>query len=82
LLSGFELKQLREAYGIELTEIYAITRINADILTRIETNQFDDLPAKVYLRHFLKTYAELLHLDPARVADSYLKCMHLNQPDH
>jgi curved DNA-binding protein CbpA len=70
--SGPDLKKLREAYGIELPEIYAITRISVDILKMIEANRFEALPAKVYLKQFLKTYAELLHLDSRHVVDSYL----------
>jgi curved DNA-binding protein CbpA len=73
LLSGPDLKQLREAYGIELPEIYSITRISIGILEMIEANRFEELPAKVYLRQFLKTYAELLQIDPRHVVDSYFK---------
>ncbi len=80
LLSGPELKNLREAYGIELSEIYAITRISGDTLKRIEANQFEDLPAEIYVRHFLKAYAEILQIDPRKVVDSYLKVMAGNQP--
>jgi curved DNA-binding protein CbpA len=75
LLSGIELKQLREAYGIEIHEIYAITRISGDTLKMIEANQFQDLPAEIYLKQFLKAYADILHLNPQHVVESYLKFM-------
>jgi flagellar biosynthesis protein FlhG len=81
LLSGPDLKQLREAYGIELPEIYAITKISSDILKMIEANRFDALPAKVYLKQFLKTYAELLRIDSQLVVDSYLKLMARDNPE-
>jgi DnaJ-class molecular chaperone len=80
-LSGPDLKQLREAYGIELPEIYAITRISIGILKMIEADRFDELPANVYLRQFLKTYAELLHLDSKHVVDSYLTLMVRDKPE-
>jgi curved DNA-binding protein CbpA len=80
-LSGLALKQLREAYGIELSEIYAITKISGDSLKRIETNQFEDLPAEVYLKQFLKTYAELLNIDSRHVVDSYFKLMARDKAD-
>jgi DnaJ-class molecular chaperone len=51
-ISGMELKQLREAYGIDISEIYAITKISGDSLKRIEANQFEDLPAEIYIRQF------------------------------
>ncbi|BBO70403.1 hypothetical protein DSCA_43330 [Desulfosarcina alkanivorans] len=74
-LSGIDLKQLREAYGIERHEIYAITKISSATLKRIEADQYEDLPAEIYVKQFLKTYAELLHIDPRHVVDSYLKRM-------
>ena len=81
LLSGLELKQLREAYGIEISEIYAITRISGDTLRMIEANRFEDLPAAIYLKHFLKSYAEILHIDPQHVVEGYLKSMAQDKPD-
>ena len=74
-VSGLELKQLREAYGIELSEIYAITRISGDTLRNIEADQFEDLPAAIYLKHFLRAYAEILNIDPGHVVGGYLKSM-------
>jgi curved DNA-binding protein CbpA len=82
LISGSALKQLREAYGIDLSEIYAITRISSDVLKRIEADRFDDLPATVYLRQFLKTYADILQVDALHVVDGYLKAMTRNPTDH
>ncbi len=75
LLSGLELKQLREAYGIEIPEIHAITRISGDSLRRIEANQFEDLPAEIYVKQFLKAYAEVLQIDSGHVINGYLKFM-------
>ena len=74
-VSGLELRQLREAYGIEIPEIYAITRISGDTLRNIEADQFGDLPAIIYLKHFLKAYAEILNIDPGHVVGGYLKSM-------
>jgi curved DNA-binding protein CbpA len=81
-LSGLELKQLREAYGIEIPEIYAITRISADTLKSIEANQYENLPAAIYVKHFLKAYAEILQIDPRHVVESYLKSMARDKSNH
>lgn len=74
-ISGRDLKQLREAFGIEFSEIYAITRISSAMLTMIEADQFDGLPAEIYLKQFLKAYAEILQIDPRHVVAGYLKSM-------
>jgi len=81
VLSGKELKQLREAYGIDIPDIYAVTKISGDSLKRIEADRFDELPADIYVRQFLKAYAEVLQLDPRHVVDSYLKFMARSKPD-
>ena len=81
-LSGQTLKRLRKAYGIEIAEIYAITRISGDTLRRIEADRYDDLPAEIFLKQFLKTYADLLHVDSRHVVDSYLTRMARDKPKH
>lgn len=80
-LSGQALKQLREAYGIDIPEIYTVTKISGDSLKRIEADQFDDLPAEIYVRQFLKAYAEVLQIDSGHVVDGYLKLMARAKPD-
>jgi cytoskeleton protein RodZ len=74
-VSGPQLKELREAYGIELSEIYATTRINKDVMTAIEADRIQDLPATVYLKQFLKNLAQILQIDPSRVVDGYLEAI-------
>jgi curved DNA-binding protein CbpA len=81
MISGRDLKQLREALGIEYSEIYAITRINSTILNMIESDRFDDLPAEIYLKQFLKAYAEILRIDAPHVVQGYLRSMAQAKPD-
>jgi DnaJ-class molecular chaperone len=73
LVSGQDLKRLRKALDIEFSAIYEITRISGSTLTMIEENQFHDLPADVFLRSFLKSYAEILQIDSHRVVEGYFK---------
>jgi flagellar biosynthesis protein FlhG len=71
VFDGEVLRRIRVSLGIELEEISAMTKINDQHLRSIEANHYDELPAPVYLRGFLKQIAKCLSLDPARVADSY-----------
>jgi DnaJ-class molecular chaperone len=72
LISGKDLKKLRQAIGIQLEDIFEVARISISILKAIENDEFQNLPSLIYLRNFLKSYAEILHLDPEKVADSYI----------
>ncbi len=72
LISGKDLRRLREAIGIELQEIFEVARISVSMLQAIEGNEFLNLPALVYLKNFLKSYAEILRLDPKKIVDGYI----------
>jgi cytoskeletal protein RodZ len=79
LVSGKDLKQLREALGIDISEIFQQTRISKTTLQKIEQNQYEDLPAEIFLKSFLKSYAEILQIDPKNIVDGYLKHMALSE---
>jgi DnaJ-class molecular chaperone len=70
---GNDLKKLRESMGIDLEEIFEVSRISVNILQSIEEGQIETLPSKVYLKNFLKIYAEILHIDSKRTVEGYLK---------
>jgi len=67
------LRRIRVARGIELDEVATFTKINETYLQYIEANRYVDLPARVYVRGFLREIAKCLKLNPVQVADSYLK---------
>ncbi len=72
LISGEDLKKLRLALEIKLEDIFKVARISISMLQAIEDNQFENLPSLIYLKNFLKSYAEILQLNPMKVVDGYL----------
>jgi len=72
-ISGDDVKKLREAFEVEISEINAITRISVSVIKSMEENRIEDLPPDLYLKNFLKLYAETLQIDPQRIIDGYLK---------
>ena len=70
---GARLRRARLARSVELETIAAATKINTANLRSLEEDNFDDLPAPVYVRGFVQSYAKLLGLDAARVSRSYLE---------
>ena len=73
LISGDDLKKMRKTAGIELSEINAVTKISVSILKSMEENRIESLPPGLYLKNFLKLYAETLQIDPQKIIDGYLK---------
>ncbi|MBW2055302.1 MAG: helix-turn-helix domain-containing protein [Deltaproteobacteria bacterium] len=79
LISGDDLKKMRKTAGIELSEINAVTKISVSILKSMEENRIESLPPGLYLKNFLRLYAETLQIDPQKVIDGYLKHISLTQ---
>jgi len=72
---GRELKQVRERMGIDLQTVSKETKISLRILESLEEDNFENLPALVYLKGFLKSYAQCLGLDSQKVVEDYLQFM-------
>ena len=75
VLSGTDLKNLREAVGVDLQEVFEVTRVNIPTLKSIEENEFDRLPPIIYLKNFLKSYSDIFQLDSTTIIDGYIKNM-------
>jgi curved DNA-binding protein CbpA len=73
VLTGADLRKIREARGMSLRHIAAVTKIGVRFLEYVEEDRFTFLPAPVYLRGFLQEYARLVGIDPRRAADAYMR---------
>lgn len=60
---GQFLKESREKKGLSLHEIGMSLKINPKILKSIEDNDVKTLPAKTFLRGFVRSYAQYLKID-------------------
>jgi cytoskeletal protein RodZ len=74
-VTGEILKQAREARQLSLDEIADITKIAIYYLRNLENEYYEELPAEVYVRGYLRQIAKLLGLDPMLVSASYLERM-------
>lgn len=70
--SGAVLKSIRERMGVELQDIFAVSRIQPHYLEDIENEQFGAFRAEVFLRSYLIEYTRFLSLDTQRVLADYL----------
>jgi len=78
--SGERLRRARLRRGVELEEIGDVTKVSPGYLRCIEEDRFDDLPAAVYVRGFVGSYARTIGLDPRATAASYMR--HLEVSTH
>jgi hypothetical protein len=73
VLSGKDLKRIRKELGISLEVIGEITKIRPIFLHAIEDDAFDIAPSRMFLKSYLKAYAQCIGLDANIVANRYLK---------
>ena len=60
---GPALRHAREKRGLSLEEVEQATKIRPRYIEGLEREDYDMLPAPIYIRGFLKTYATFLGLD-------------------
>ena len=65
-----ELKSAREEKEVTLQQIFNKTRIDMKFLRAIEEGEFDIMP-EIYIRAFIKEYAQVLELDQAEILTKY-----------
>lgn len=61
---GRTLRNARAERGLSIDQVAAETRISGRFLQALEEEAFDELPAPVYVRGFLRSYANFLRIDP------------------
>lgn len=64
-----KLRETREAQGLSIEQLSTKTLIQRRLLYAIEAADFEQLPEMVYVRGFIKRYAEALGLDGQGIAD-------------
>lgn len=72
-VTGKNIKMLRIAREISLEEIHRKTNIPKKTLEDIEGEHFEELPALVYLKGFLRLYAKILNANQTQMVDGYVK---------
>lgn len=68
---GQRLHEARTGRGIELTDVERVTKIRVKFLRAMEEDRWAALPAPVYARSFLSTYARFLGLDEEALLEEY-----------
>jgi len=68
---GERLREGRERKDISLEEVSRATKISLNVLQALENEQYDDLPPKVYVRGFIRSYSRYVGLDETELLRSY-----------
>ena len=68
---GRYLRHARETRAMSVEEVSRATRIPVPSIERIEADHFDDLPGEVFVKGFLKSYAQTIGLLPEDIVARY-----------
>lgn len=68
---GARLREARMRLKIDINEVETRTKIRAKYLRAMENEEWDLLPGEVYIRSFLRTYADFLGLDSRELLDEF-----------
>jgi curved DNA-binding protein CbpA len=71
--SGTNMKKIRDKKGITIEAISGITKISPIFLKKIEKDEYQGLPERVFVRGFVMEYAKCLKLDHIRAMEDFLK---------
>jgi cytoskeletal protein RodZ len=68
---GDYLRQVRETQSVSLEKVAKDTFIPLRLLNALETGEVERLPEPVYIKGFIRRYADVLELDGAEIADAF-----------
>lgn len=73
---GGILKDARERRSISLEDIHLKIKIHPRVLQLLEDDKFEKLPSPLFVKSFIKSYAEFLELNPGELLQTYEKIGH------
>ena len=76
---GRYLRAIRFEQGISLEEVSWETKIGVNILLLIEKETHEKLPAKVYVKGFLRAYAKAIGADGDKTVKKYIESLNIFQ---
>jgi cytoskeletal protein RodZ len=68
---GESLREARMRQQLDIVDVERRTKIRAKYLRALENEEFGMLPGPTFVKTFLRTYAELLGLDPHALVEQY-----------
>ena len=78
---GSYLKHERELRGVPLEEISGATNIHIRFLKALEENSFDELPGEVFIKGYIRSYANIIGSDVEEMLNIYKESVELKNEE-
>ncbi len=79
---GSYLKHERELRGVPLEEISGATKIHIRFLKALEENSFDELPGEVFIKGYIRSYANTIGSDVEEMLNIYKESVELKNQEN
>jgi cytoskeletal protein RodZ len=79
---GSYLKHERELRGVPLEEISGATKIHIRYLKALEENLFDQLPGEVFIKGYIRSYANIIGSDVEEMLNIYKESVEFAKQDN
>ena len=79
---GSYLKHERELRGVSLEEISGVTNIPLRFLKALEENCFDELPGEVFIKGYIRSYANIIGSDFEEMLNIYKEFLEFQNPEN
>jgi len=79
---GSYLKHERELRGVPLEEISGATKIHIRFLKALEENSFDQLPGEVFIKGYIRSYADIIGSDVEEMLNIYKESMEFKNQEN
>ena len=76
---GSYLKHERELRGVQLEEISGATKIHIRFLKALEENSFDELPGEVFIKGYIRSYANIIGSDVEELLNIYKESVEIQR---
>lgn len=73
---GSVLKEARNKKSISLEEVHSRIKIHPRVIQLLEEDKFERLPSPMFVKSFLRSYAEFLEVNPEEIVRQYEKGDH------
>jgi len=71
-----QLKEVREKKGLNIQSVATDLRLSSDLIKALESNDTANLPSKIFVMGYLRSYARLLNVDESDLEQLDLSAIH------
>ena len=70
---GENLRQARDSMGLSISDVSSLLHISDEYVHALENDQFEVLPAPIYVKGYIRNYAKLVQIEDEELVQSYMQ---------